>query len=130
MSVDSTSVEIPINRNISYVTVSSHSTNGSQATQAARISDHSRTGPGAAAKYSRIGPLYETSRRQQPVSGVSARLSERYKVSEPHLARVSAAGGGGGRVQGETLLWIMRFHSKVENMKSTHTCDIETEGNI
>jgi hypothetical protein len=34
------------------------------------------------------------------VAGVSAaRLSERYEFSEPHLAMISA--GGGGRTQGE-----------------------------
>ena len=90
------------------MTAASHSASGSQATQAARISDQSGTGPGAAAEYSRIGPsYYETSRRQQPVSGknrVSARLSERYEFSEPHLARVSAGGGGGGRVQKEAAM--------------------------
>ena len=89
------------------MTAPPHSTSGSQATQAARISDQSGTGPGAAAEYSRIGPSYETSRRQQPVAGrnrVSVRLSERYEFSEPHLAMVSAGGGGGGCVQGEAAM--------------------------
>ena len=84
--------------------MTSHSTCGAQASE-------SDTGgqSGAAAEYSRIGPSYETtvnsshSWRQQPVSGrnrVSGRLSERYEFSEPHLAMISAGGGGGG-VQGE-----------------------------
>ena len=34
---------------------------------------------------------------------VSARLSERYEFSEPHLAKISAGGGGGG-VQGEAAM--------------------------
>ena len=107
MSVDNNSVEMPVNRNISYMTAPSH-LSGSQAIQAARVSDQSGTGPGTAAEYSRIGPSYETSRRQQPVAGrnrVSARLSERYEFSEPHLAMISAAGGGvGGHVQGEAAM--------------------------
>ena len=101
MSVDNNSVEMPVNRNISYVIVPAHSTSGSQATHAAGVSDQGGTGPGAAAEYSRIGPSYEASRRQQPVAGrnrVSARLSERYEFSEPHLVMTSAGGGG---VQGE-----------------------------
>ena len=92
---------MPVSRNISYVTTSS--TSGAQATDTGGQS-------GAAAEYSRIGPSYEFtvnsshSRRQQPVAGrnqVSARLSERYEFSEPHLARVSA---GGGVVQGEAAM--------------------------
>ena len=91
--MDNNSVEMPINRNISYATRPSHS---SQA-DAAR--------PGAAAEYSRIGPSYETSRRQlQPVAGRnrdSARLSDRYEFSEPHLAMISAGAAGGGGTQGD-----------------------------
>ena len=89
-------MEMPINRNISYATRPSHS---SQA-DAAR--------PGAAAEYSRIGPSYETSRRQlQPVAGRnqdSARLSDRYEFSEPHLAMISAGAAGGGGTQGEAAV--------------------------
>ena len=63
-----------------------------------------------AADYSRIEPFYETidhdvdTRREQPAvvvgrnrAGVSARLSERYELSETHMAdaAVAAASGGG-----------------------------------
>ena len=99
-------MDMYVDRNISYVTAPSHLiTSRPQATQTARAGD--QNGPGAAAEYSRIGPSYETSRRQQPAVGrnrVSARLSERYEFSEPHLAMVSAAGGGGGCVQGEAAM--------------------------
>ena len=92
-----------VGRNISYVTASS--TNGAQATDTSGQS-------GPASEYSRIGPSYETtvnsshSRRQRPVSGrnrVSARLSERYEFSDPHLAMISAGGSGGGG-QGEAAM--------------------------
>ena len=33
-----------------------------------------------------------------------ARFSERYEYSEPHLAMISASGGGGGGVQGEAAM--------------------------
>ena len=74
----------------------------------------------AAADYSRIGPSYEiinssSPRRQRkgPAAGRnvgrnqdSARLSERYEFSEPHLAMISAraAGGPGGGIQGEAAV--------------------------
>ena len=90
-------LDMYVDRNISYMTAPSHSTTSGP--QTARVSD--QTGSGAAAEYSRIGPSYENSRRQQPVVGrnrVSARLSERYEFSEPHLVMTSAGGGG---VQGE-----------------------------
>ena len=99
-------MDMYVDRNISYVTAPSHSTtSGPQDTQTARAGD--QTGPGAAAEYSRIGPSYETSRRQQPVvwrNRVSARFSERYEFSEPHLVMTSAGGGGGGCVQGEVAM--------------------------
>ena len=94
---------MPVGRNVSYV-MASHSTSGAQAINTVGQS-------GAAAEYSRIGPSYETtdnsshSWRQQPVAGrnrVSARLLERYEFSEPHLAMISAGGGGG--VQGEAAM--------------------------
>ena len=94
--INSNSVEVAVNRNISYETGPSRSTSGLQATQT--------TGPGAAAEYSRIGPSYETTRRQlQPVAGrnqVSARLSEKYEFSDPCLAMISAGGG----TQGEAAM--------------------------
>ena len=101
--VDNTSTEMPVNRNVSYVTALS--TSGAQATDTGGQS-------GTVAEYSKIGPSYETtvnsshSGRQQPVSGsdqASARLSERYEFSEPHLAMISAGGSGGG-VQGEAAM--------------------------
>ena len=92
--INSNSVEVAVNRNISYETGPSRSTSGLQATQT--------TGPGAAAEYSRIGPSYENTRQQlQPVAGrnrVSARLSERYEFSDPHLAMISVGGGTQGEV--------------------------------
>ena len=90
---------MPISRNISYVTAPS--TSGAQAMDT--IVDQTD-----AAEYSRIGPSYETttnsshSRRQQPVAAGrnrhsdSARLSERYEFSEPHLAMISGGAAGGG----------------------------------
>ena len=92
-----------LNRNISYVTAPSIS--GAQA-----MDTIDQT---SAAEYSRIGPSYEAvvtansshSRRQQPVSvgrnQHSARLSERYEFSEPHLAMISVGGVGGGGIQGD-----------------------------
>ena len=84
---------------------------------------------GDAVEYSRIGPSYETPgpRGQlQPVSGPrdrdSARLSERYEFSEP-----SYLGTGGGGSDGQAIVWIMKFHSKVDSMKSTHIFNIETK---
>ena len=95
IKINSNSGEVAVNRNISYETGLSHSTS-LQATQT--------TGPGAAAEYSRIGPSYETTRRQlQPAAGrnqVSARLSERYEFSDTHLAMISAGGG----TQGEAAM--------------------------
>ena len=82
-----------------------------QATQAA-----GRRGTGAAAEYSRIGPSYYevtiNTRRQQPaVAGrnqVSARLSERYEVSEAHLAAADSSGGGQGEVDMDYDILSMR----------------------
>ena len=74
----------------------------------------------AVVDYSRIGPSYETldssgPRRQQTGAAAgrnvgrnqdSARLSERYEFSEPHLAMISAgaAGGPAGGIQGEAAV--------------------------
>ena len=95
IKINSNSGEVAVNRNISYEMGLSRSTS-LQATQT--------TGPGAAAEYSRIGPSYENTRQQlQPVAGrnrVSARLSERYEFSDPHLAMISAGGG----TQGEAAM--------------------------
>ena len=91
---DNNSTEMPVGRNLSYVTAPS-TTSRSQTVNTVGQG-------GAAAEYSRIGPSYETtvnSRRHQPVAGrnqISARLSERYEFSE-----TVAGGGGGGGVQGE-----------------------------
>ena len=101
------STGIPIGRNISYATAPS--TSGAQAMDT--IID--QTG---AAEYSRIGPSYEMvatansshSRRQQPVpvgtNQHSARLSERYEFSEPHLAMISGGAAGSGGTQGEAAV--------------------------
>ena len=83
-----------------------------------------------AADYSRIGPSYETidssgPRRQRtgPAAGRnvgrnqgSARLSERYEFSEPHLAMIStgAAGGPGGGTQGEAGI-LMGYEVPVQS---------------
>ena len=96
-------IDMPVGRNISYVTApSSSTTSGPQATQAVRTTDQGGTGP--AAEYSSFGPSYEAlnSRRQQPVAArnqVSVGLSERYVFSDTHL---EAAGSGG--VQGEVAM--------------------------
>ena len=112
------SVEVAVNRNITlYETGLSHSTSALQATQT--------TGPGAAAEYSRIGPSYETMRRQlRPVAGrnrISARLSERYEF-QTHACRPWFQ-----RVEEHKVkqLWIMKIHSNVKIVKITHTYNIE-----
>ena len=83
----------------------------------------------SAAEYSRIGPSYEAvitaksshSRRQQPVSvggnQGSARLSERYEFSEPHLAMISggAAGGPGRGTQGEAAVWPVDYEVPLQS---------------
>ena len=98
-------MDMPVGTNISrYTTTPSCSTtSGPQATQAIRTPGQGGTGP--AAEYNSFGPSYEAlnSRRQQPMAArnqVSARLSERYELSDAHLA---AAGGRGG-VQGEAAM--------------------------
>ena len=106
-----------ISRNVSYVTAPS-TTSGAQATDTVGQS-------GAAAEYSRIGPSYETTinlshSQRQPIAGrnsVSARLSERYELSEPHLARVSAAGGG---VPGEAAMDYEVPHQSGEHKEYSH----------
>ena len=90
-----------LSRNVS--NSSRPTTSGSQASQTARaalVSDQNDTG--AVAEYSRIGPSYENSESERQQSAaesggnqVSARLSERYEYSEPHLPMISAASGGG-----------------------------------
>ena len=103
-SVDENTADMPVGRNVSYVTAPSHATtSGHQATQAVRAPSQGETGP--AAEYSSFGPSYEAlnSRRQQPVAArnqVSVRLSERYEFSDAHL---TAAGSRGG-VQGESCM--------------------------
>ena len=108
-----------LSRNISYVMAPS--TSGAQA-----INTIDQT---SAAEYSRIGPSYEAvvtansnhSRRQQPVSvgrnQHSARLSERYEFSEPHLAMISAgaAGGPGGGTQGEAAVRPVDYEVPVQS---------------
>ena len=80
-------------------------TSGSQGAQGA--AGQNETDTAAATDYSRIGPSYEIidSRRQQPAVAMAmigrdqvsqARLSERHEFSEPHLAAMISAGGGGG----------------------------------
>lgn len=102
--VDRKSTEVPVRRNVSYVTTPSHSTTSRpQPVQAIRAAGQNE--PDAVGDYSRIGPSYETidSRRQQPAlpatahagrNRVSARLSGRYEFSEAHLAATAADGGG------------------------------------
>ena len=80
-----------------------------------------------AAEYSRIGHSYEAavtansnhSRRQQPVSvgrnRHSARLSERYEFSEPHLAMISAGAAGGGGTQGEAAVRPVDYEVPVQS---------------
>ena len=106
---NTTDVGVPVRRNISHVTIPSHSTtSGPQHVQAASARQNDTETDAAAADNSRIGPSYETihhdvnTRREQPAAvavgrnRVSARLSERYEFSEAHL--VAAASGGGGKV--------------------------------
>ena len=68
-----------------------------------------------AAEYSRIGPSYEATTNSSHLRGRqpwpvaernrgSARLSERYEFSEPHLATISAGAAGGGGTQGEAAV--------------------------
>ena len=83
-----------VSRNVSYS--SCPTTSGSQASQTSGQNDRDAT-----AEYSRIGPTYENTGRQQSMaesggSRASARLSERYEFSEPRLPMISAASGGGG----------------------------------
>ena len=114
---NSTDVDVPVRRNMSYATTPSHSTtSGPQGVQAASARQNDTETDAAAADYSRIGPSYETinhnadTRREQPLAAVtvvagrnqvSARLSERYEFSEAHLTSVAgaaSASGGGGQV--------------------------------
>ena len=102
-----------VHRNISYLTAPSHATTSGPQT--------AHGSGGGAAKYSRIGPSYETltlgPRRQlQPVSGRDrdfARFSERYEFSEPsHLA----TGGGGQAMDYEVQCMVMVVY-KVQEVK-------------
>ena len=114
------STEMPIlSGNISYVTAPLIS--GAQA-----MDTIDQTGT---AEYSRIGPSYEAvitansnhSRRQQPVSvgrnQHSARLSERYKFSESHLAMISAGAAGGGGTRGEAAVWPVDYEVPLQSEK-------------
>ena len=119
--VDRNSTDVPVRRNVSYANTASHSTtSGSQGAQGA--AGQNETDTAAAADYSRIGPSYETidSRRQQPAVTMmgrdqvsQARLSERYEFSEPHLAAMISAGGGGG-TQGEAAA-AMDYEPPLQN---------------
>ena len=115
---NSTDVDVPVRRNMSYATTPSCSTtSGPQGVQATSARQNDTETDAAAADYSRIGPSYETinhnadTRREQPLAAVtvivvgrnqvSARLSERYEFSEAHLVAVAAGAstsGGGGQV--------------------------------
>ena len=104
-----------VKRNVSYLTTALTASGEAQA------SDTVGHTPGAATEYSRIGPSYETitnsshSRRQQPVAGVStARLSERYEFSEPHLAAIISAGGSGG-TQGNEAAAAMDYEVPLQS---------------
>ena len=93
-SRSSQSVDVPVSRNVSYITTTYRST--TRCPQPAITTGQSGT-DAQATEYSRIGPSYEIIhlRRQPPVAGVSARLSERYEFSEAYLAEAGSDGGGG-----------------------------------
>ena len=101
--VEKNTTDMSVGRNVSHATTPSHSTaSGPQAQVVRAATGQGETGP--AAEYSSFGPSYEAlnSRRQQPMAArnqVSARLSERYVISDAHL---EAPGSGG--VQGEVAM--------------------------
>ena len=85
-----------------------------------------------AADYSRIEPFYEIidhdvdTRREQPAvvvgrNRVSARLSERYDLSEAHLAAVAAASGGGVcTVRGQVTQNLRQLQEHNEDYSHLH----------
>jgi hypothetical protein len=88
---------MPVSRNVSYVTTTLADRPATRGPQSITVTYPRETG--AATEYSSIGPAYALPtvhlRRQQPIamSGVSTRISERYKFSEEYLAEPVPATG-------------------------------------
>ena len=115
-------VEPPVNGN-SYITALS-TESGAQA------SDTVGNTPGVATEYSRIGPSYENiansgSHRCSLGEIESLIVSQRGMSFQSHTQPL--AEGMVAVVLGNVkqLQWNMRFHSKVENTRNIHICNIE-----
>ena len=132
---DSNDVDVPVRRNMSYATTLSLSTTSRPQPRVEAVSalaSHNDTDTAAVAGYSKIGPSYETidhdvdTRREQPAvvvgrNRVSARLSERYELSETHMAAGASTSGGGVRtVLGQVPQNLRKLQEHNEDYSHLH----------